>query len=209
MVKSRDNAQKRKKSADMETSRKNDQKRSIYKQHFAAPKSFYLSFSKNKSLLSATSILSPQPKPMAHNCTASMNKPSCTDNVDFGKCQDRFGRFSWSKNDTNYVVVKKVFTNDDNKNFRLVQNLTMRESDFNQFNGLRNQLVIATDNLGGEQNLSPLQIPRRCGSSHAWLFALQCGQAREFRCSSPILCKKEKEISTNCLCELNLMNSYI
>ena len=90
----------------METSRKNDQKR-IYKQHFAAPKSFHLSFSKNKSFLSATSILSPQPKPIDHNSTASMDKLSCTDNVDFGKCQDRFGRFSWSKNDTNYVVVKK------------------------------------------------------------------------------------------------------
>ena len=47
---------------------------------------------KNKSLLSATSILSGSP--MAYNTTASVDKLTCTDYVDFSKCQDRFERFS-------------------------------------------------------------------------------------------------------------------
>ena len=37
-------------------------------------------------------MLSWQPKPMADNTTASMEKLTCTDDVDFGKCEDRFER---------------------------------------------------------------------------------------------------------------------
>ena len=44
---------------------------------------------KNKSRLSATSILSHSN--MVYNTTASLDKLTCTDYVDFGKCQDRFG----------------------------------------------------------------------------------------------------------------------
>ena len=85
---------------------------------------------------------------MAYNITASLEKLACTDYVDFGKCQDRFGQFSWSKNDSNYLDVKlKVFRKDDKKEFRLVQNLTMGEADFNQFMRLRNQLVNAAEKL--------------------------------------------------------------
>ena len=50
---------------------------------------------KNKSLLSATSLLSRSL--MAYNTTATLDKLSCTNYVDFGKCQGRFGRISWSK----------------------------------------------------------------------------------------------------------------
>ena len=90
---------------------------------------------------------------MAYNTTASLDKLTCTDYVDFGKCQDSFGRFSWSKNDSNYLDVKlKVFRNDDKKEFRLVQNLTMGEADFNQFMRLRNQLVNAAENFAREEN---------------------------------------------------------
>ena len=71
---------------------------------------------------------------MAHNTTATLNKVACTDYVDFGKCQDRFGRTSCSKNSFDYLDVKlKVFKKDDNKEFRLAQNLTIRETDFSQF----------------------------------------------------------------------------
>ena len=84
---------------------------------------------KNKSLLSATSILCLSP--MAYHTTASLDKLTCTDYVDFGKSQERFGQFSWSKNDSNYLEVRhKVFKKDNNKEFRLVQNLTMGEADF-------------------------------------------------------------------------------
>ena len=53
----------------------------------------------------------------------------------------------------------KVFRKDDKKEFRLVQNLTMGEADFNQFMRLRNQLVNAADNFAREENLTPVLIP--------------------------------------------------
>ena len=97
---------------------------------------------------------------MVYNTTASLDKLTCTNYVDFGKCQDRFGQFSWSKNDSNYLDVKlKVFMKDDKKEFRLVQNLTTGEADFNQFMRLRNQLVNAAENIAREENLTPVLIP--------------------------------------------------
>ena len=108
---------------------------------------------KHKSLLSATSILSCSP--IAHSNTASLDKLTCTDYKEFGKNQDRFGQFSWSKIDSNYLDVQlKVFKREDNKDFRLVQNPTMEEADFNHFTGLENQLVIAAENFAREENLS-------------------------------------------------------
>ena len=81
---------------------------------------------------------------MAYNTTATLDKLACNDYVDFGKCQDRFGRISWSKISFDYLDVKlKVFKRDENKQFRLAQNLTMGKVDFNQFIPLRNQLIVA------------------------------------------------------------------
>ena len=82
-----------------------------------------LSFSKINSFFSATSILSSSP--MAYNTTTFLDKLACTNYVDFGKSQDRFGRFSWSKNDSNYLDIKlKVFKGEDkNAEFRLRQNV--------------------------------------------------------------------------------------
>ena len=97
---------------------------------------------------------------MAYNTTASLDKLTLTDYLDFGNCQDRVGRFSWFKNDSQYLDVKlKVFKKDDNKEFRLVENLTMGEADFNQFMRLRNQLVIAEGNFAREESWSPVLIP--------------------------------------------------
>ena len=115
---------------------------------------------KKKQITSAASLLSQQSKPMTYNIVASMDKPTCTDDEDFAKCQDRLGRFFWSKSDSNYLDVKlKVFKKDDRKLFRLVQNLTMGESDFSEIIRLKNQLVIAAENFDGEQNLFSIQIP--------------------------------------------------
>ena len=62
--------------------------------------------------------------------------------------------------DSNYLGVKpKASEKDDNKGFRLVQNLTMREAGFNKFMQLRSQLVIAADNFAREENLSRVLIP--------------------------------------------------
>ena len=91
---------------------------------------------------------------MAYNTTATLDKLTCTDYVDFGKSQDRFGRISWSKNSFDYLDVKlKVFKRDENKQLRLAQNLTMGEADFNQFIRLRNQLVVAVRDFSKEENL--------------------------------------------------------
>ena len=95
---------------------------------------------------------------MTYNTTETLDKLTCTDYVDFGKCQDRFGRISWSKNDSNYLEIKlKVVKREDkNAEFRLRQNLSMGEADFNQFIRQRSQLVVAADNFLREQNLSPV-----------------------------------------------------
>ena len=92
MEMSLDNAQNRKESPLLEKSLDNDQKRCKYKKRNAAQKHSLTFFHKNKSLLAATSILSRSP--MAYNTTASLDKLTRTNYVDFGKCQDRFGRFS-------------------------------------------------------------------------------------------------------------------
>ena len=97
---------------------------------------------------------------MAYNFTAPLGKSTSTDNVDFGKCQDRFGRVFWYKNDSNNLDVKlNVFKKLDNKEFQLVQNFTVGEADFNQFMQLRKQLVIIVENFAREENLSPVLIP--------------------------------------------------
>ena len=48
---------------------------------------------------------------------------------------------------------------DKNAEFRLRQNLSMGEADFNQFIRQRNQLVVAADNFLREQKLSPVLQP--------------------------------------------------
>ena len=111
-----------------------------------------------KTLPSATSISSRST--MAYNTTTSFDKLTCTDFVDFGNCQDKFGRLSWSKNDSNYLDLKlNVFSKDDKEGFRLVQNLTMGEADFSQFMRLRNQLVNAAENFAEGEFLTPVLIP--------------------------------------------------
>ena len=101
---------------------------------------------------------------MAYKNTETLDKLACTDYVDFGKSQDRFGRFSWSKNDSNYLDIKlKVFKREDKiADFLLRQNLSMGEADFNQFIRQRDQLVVAADNFLREENLSPVLQSTLC-----------------------------------------------
>ena len=96
---------------------------------------------------------------MAYNTTATLDKLACTNYVDFGKGQDRFGRIFWSKTILDYLDVKlKVFKKDENVEFPSVQNLTMGETDFNQFTRLRNQLVVAVRNFSEEENLPVMPV---------------------------------------------------
>ena len=53
----------------------------------------------------------------------------------------------------------KAFKRDDNRDFLFVQNLTLGETDFNRFIRLNNQPVIAAENFGREENMSPVLIP--------------------------------------------------
>ena len=85
---------------------------------------------------------------------------TCTDYLDYGKCQDRFWHFSWSENVSNYLNVKlKVFKKDNNKEFRLVQNLIMEEANLNPFMRLRNQRVNAKKHFATEEILTPVLTP--------------------------------------------------
>ena len=95
---------------------------------------------------------------MASNTTASLDKLIRTNYVNFGKCQDRFGRFPWTKNDSNYLDIKlKVFKRQDKyAEFQLRQNFSMGEADFNLFIRQINQLVVAADNFRRERSLSPV-----------------------------------------------------
>ena len=88
---------------------------------------------RNYSLHSAASILFRSPR--AYITTASLNKLTCTDYGDFGKSQGRFGQFSWTRDDSNYLDKKlKVFAREDkNAELWLRKNFTMGEADFNQF----------------------------------------------------------------------------
>ena len=64
-----------------------------------------------------------------------------------------------SKNvSTDFAAKLIVFKKDDNKDFELLQTLTMGAVCLNQFLWLSNQLVIAAENFGREENLSPVVI---------------------------------------------------
>ena len=96
--------------------RDNDQKDAYMNNEMQHQNHCLTFFHKNKSILSATSILSCSP--MAYNTTTSLDKLIFTDYVDFGKCEDRFGRFPWSKRDSDYLDSKlELFKKDDNKEF--------------------------------------------------------------------------------------------
>ena len=98
-----------------------------YKYQFVyLQKSLFHSFLQNKVfLLLLTSSNNKTESEMAYNTTTTLDKLACTNYVDFGKCQDRFGRISWSKNCFDYLDVKlKVLKKNENKQFRLTQNLT-------------------------------------------------------------------------------------
>ena len=119
----------------------------------------------------------------------------------------------------------KVFKRDENKQFRLAQNLTMGEADFNQFIRLKNQLVVAVRDFSKEENLTAVQVKLLAKDMEeqlklrhkvvevvdrphkkicvTMLRSLQCGEARDFICSSAIVWKKtgRRITQSKCLCE--------
>ena len=178
-------------------------------------------FRKSGPLLSATS--NPFCSNIAYNTTASLDKLTYTDYVDFGKCQDNFEPSFWSKKVSKYLVVKlKVLKIDDDKKFRLIQNLTTGEAAFNQFMRLRNHQVIAAESIGREENLSSVMIPTMSKDkshffimTHKMVDVMDLANRKvcmtllrynldkpEFLCQSSIVCKEKKgrAVLTNCLC---------
>ena len=95
---------------------------------------------------------------LAYNTTATLDKLACTDYVDFGNCQDRFGQIYWSKTDSNYLDIQlKVFKREaKDAEFWLRQNFTMGEADINQFIRQRKHLDVAADNFLREHNFLPV-----------------------------------------------------
>ena len=111
---------------------------------------------------------------MSYSTTVSLDKLLCTEYVDNGKGQDRFGWLSCFKKelkDSNYLdVTLKVFKRDDNRSFCPVRSLTMERENFNQFIRLMNQLVIAAENYGRGENLCWYpQCPVTCVDNSNWL----------------------------------------
>ena len=149
---------------------------------------------------------------MACNTTASLDKLTCTDYVDFGERQDRFGRFSWTRNDSEYLDINlKVFKREDKTaHFRLRQNFSMGEADFNQFIRQRNQLVVAANNFLREQTLPPFlqstlskDMEEQLKLIHKVIDVVdRPGQPRNLLCSCSSIRTEEggRKISTNCVC---------
>ena len=171
---------------------------------------------------------------MAYNTTATLDKLSCNDYVDFGKCQRKFGRFSWTKNYFNYLDIKlKVIKREvKNAKFRLRRNFTMGEVDFNQFFRQRDQLFVAADNFLRDQNLSPIleyslsgDMEEQLKLVHRWLtlciaqiegFVWHCCDTRRTTQRPPMLKfvysdgrRRKKSFSKLCMSTINLTNLYI
>ena len=96
---------------------------------------------------------------MAYNTTATLDKLACTDIWTLVNAKKVLNEFLRPKISLDYLDVKlNVFKRDENKQFRLAQNLTMGEADFIQFIRLRNQLVVAVRDFSKEENLPPVQV---------------------------------------------------
>ena len=65
----------------------------------------------------------------------------------------------WCEKDSNYLdVIFEFFWKDDDRDFQLVQNITMGESNFNQFKQPTNHLVVTNENFASEHTVSPIEI---------------------------------------------------
>ena len=89
---SNDNVHIKKDTPYMEKSLKFEQKRIVYKKHFAAPKSFFnFHFKKTTSFRYHSTI---SITIVAQNTSVSSEQLTSTIYVDFGKCPDSFGHFT-------------------------------------------------------------------------------------------------------------------
>ena len=85
------------------------------------------------SLLLATSTLSQRPNSKVYKTTASLDKLTCTRFVELAKCQPRFGCFFVQNTFQQRRCEWQNFEENDNRDSRPFQRLTMRDSVCNQF----------------------------------------------------------------------------
>ena len=87
---------------------------------------------------------------MASDTTASMDKLTCPDYVDFKNVKTELDDFRGPKTIPTTWIKNSKFSKKMRKDFPLVQNFTMGESEFNYFMRLRKELVLVTKTFGGE-----------------------------------------------------------
>ena len=169
---------------------------------------------------------------MAYNTSPTLDKQTCTDYVDFGKCQDRFGQSAWTKSDSNNLDIKlNVFKRESrDAEFSLGRNFTMAEADFNQFIRQRNQMQQTT--FSKNKICRPffiLHCPKSWRSNWSlftrWLtlriaqterFVWHCCDTRRITQRPPVLKfiysdgrRRKKSFSNLCMSPINLTNFYI
>ena len=87
------------------------------------------------SLCSTLGIPAQRPNPIADNTTVSFENVTCTDLVDFGKCQDEFELGFWSEDNSNFLDMKlKVFKKDVIRSFCVVQKICENQISTNFYN---------------------------------------------------------------------------
>ena len=163
---------------------------------------------------------------MAYNTTASLDKLTCTNYVDFGKSLDRFGRFSWIKKDSNYMGFKlkmlkrgekcRILTETKTFNGRIwfqpVYSTNKPTSCCSRQLSQRTKFaaslsIYSIQRVGGATEACS-QSDWRCGSpKHKDLSntaEIQSGQPRNFLSSSSFIRTEEggRKISANCVCQL-------
>ena len=137
-----------------------------FREFFAAPEPIlnFNSPKKNKSLPSAINVLYQQrkPKPYDKIGQANLGELCC-----FWRTSKKWATFS-SKNDSNYLHVKPTVSNEvDKNNFRLLQNIIIEESGFNQFRGFVSQQAIAAK-LFVRRGTSVPSADTNNGWRHGW-----------------------------------------
>ena len=111
------------------------------------------------SCLTQSSLLTRTSSEMESAMNATLSKSLSTDFVDFGKHQDKFRLFSWSKNEKNYLEVRfRALRKNIANEFKRYQCVSLRRYDFKHFLRLGNQLISAADNFTEEENLPYINV---------------------------------------------------
>ena len=159
MEKIRDQVQIGKESAYMETSRDNGKKRSTHKQTFEAPNSFFTFHSRKRNLFFSYqfTISTTKTHGLQHNCAwPSQHVPTMKS---LEKVNTDLGQFHGPKQLTLLGCRTQSFHERWQQRFSASTQFYNGRVIFNQFRKLRNELVVTAEKFGGEQTLTPIQIP--------------------------------------------------